>query len=101
MHEDINVYFDRILNTLVHVLIHLNFNKYELMHFIHMLITIIYESCRFNSYKFLHLGKRSRTFSTRSFDCSIDVYISEKLEINSVKSELEDFILRSIFVFER
>ena len=30
-------------------------------------------SCRFNNNKFLHSRKRSRTFSTRSFDCSIDV----------------------------
>jgi hypothetical protein len=42
-HEYINVYLNKIVNVWEHVLIHLNFDKYELKHFVQMLITIIYE----------------------------------------------------------
>ena len=43
MHEDIIVYLNKILNVLEHVLIDRDFDKSELMHFVRMLITIIYE----------------------------------------------------------
>jgi len=41
-HEYINVYLNKIVNVMEHVLIHRDFDKFELKHFVPRLVTIIY-----------------------------------------------------------